>query len=64
MKKRQPKRKINEPTIYQKCKNALSNTTKTELVFRDNKIKEIENFVQTHLKKQTSSSIYISGKLN
>ena len=48
-------------SIYQKYKFSLSTTIKSDLVYRENEVKEIEDFLQIHLKTEKSSSIYVSG---
>lgn len=50
-----------ELSIYQKYKHALSTTIKSKLVFRESETNEIQSFLEEHLSKKTSSSIYISG---
>lgn len=50
-----------ELNTYQKYKHALSTTIKSKLVFREKEANEIRSFLEEHLSKQTSSSIYISG---
>ena len=48
-------------SIYQKYKFSLSTTVKFDLVYRENEVKEMDDFLQIHLKTKKSSSIYVSG---
>lgn len=46
---------------YQVARKALHSTTPSSLPGREKEIKELENFITEHLRKQSSGTLYISG---
>lgn len=46
---------------YQTARKALHSTTPTSLPGREKEVKELEDFINEHLQKQTSGTLYISG---